>query len=112
MEISILVNTNYVSSTGIVEDIAEFVNTPNRIFLEGEELLNENKIYKRSGNDFLAEDYDVGDEPIYLLNEILFKDNKLQFVSEVIGNDVILQPEEYLPPESLAYGTWNNRYAK
>ena len=113
MEIAIIVGAEYVSSVGVTDDTPSFVNTPNRTFEKGEELEDQHIIYERSGNDFLAADYDVADEDGYTLNEILYKDNKLQYVSEITGSDVIKQPEEYtpIPPTTLQLGSWAHRYA-
>jgi len=112
MTISILIGKQYVSSSGISDKVPLFTNTPNRIFTQGEILQSENEIFERSGNDFLAADYDVGEEQNYVLNEVLYKDAALHFVSEVAGSDIIKQPEDYSPPENLGFGSWANRYAK
>ena len=114
MEIAIMKSTDYVSSSGIVEDVQLYDNTKFRTFTQGEILRSDNKVFVRTGNDLTPTVYDSGDEADYVLNQVIWKDNVIQYVSAPNGVEVRKQPEEYttLPPESLQYGTWGHRYAK
>lgn len=112
MEISIPKTTSLISSTGIVESVPAFDNTEHRTYFIDEELRSDIGIYERTAADFLPDTYILANEQTYTLDQVLWKDNQLKFVSEVAGSDVLLQPEEYgTVTANLGFDTWTTRYS-
>lgn len=112
MEISVLRKFEYVSSSGVIETVPLYDYTVNRTFIKGEVLRSENNIYIRTGNNLTPTEYNAGNESNYSLNQIIWKDNQLQYVSTLANTTVRKQPEDYsvTPPSDMNMSTWDHRY--
>lgn len=113
MEISILKSTEYSDSSGITDANNTYDSSEHRTYLQDEILQSGTGVYQRTGADFLPDIYNVADEQNYLLNQVLYKDGLVQFITQVAGIGA-KQPNEYVPapPETLDFGSWGSRYAK
>ncbi len=118
--------TGYVSSSGITPDKEEPLQYhwelglpagigPSWKYRRGLILKDAVGIYEKTAEPFdvfRAEDFpqdEMALGEVYITSGI---PGNLIYVSEVIGDEVISQAEDYNPPDGLGFGTWDNRYAK
>jgi len=119
MTLSEIVAAELLSSEGITENTKVF-NSGLREFSKDMELINKEgdvKVYKRHADDLFVEDYDTDREAEdapnkYKLWDVVWKDDKLQYVSNTTGL-ALCEPWEYAEvDEGIDQSNWEQRYAK
>jgi len=117
MTLSEIVSAELLGSTGITESAGTF-SSGLRQFSKDMELINkagDTRVFKRFGDDLFVEDYDADREDPdavnrYVMYDLVWKDNKLQYVSNITGK-TIKQPWEYDAVDtSILIDNWVNRY--
>jgi len=110
MILSTITACSLVDTDGVIEKYDVFDPSEQRTFNRGLRLLDEDSVYERHGDSIYVKDFDTNKED-YNLNDVVWKDDLLQYISNVTGT-VAKQPEEYTNDTDLNSTNWENRYLK
>jgi len=94
MEISIPVETVFVSSN-VTDTTTAYNKNAYVTYNKGELYQDEDKIYERSGETFLAPLYNIDDVSTYSVGDIVFKDGELKYITDLGIVQTKKEPKDY-----------------